>query len=91
MGNWKDTLFPYDRLDHMAYTEKKIRKFLEKNGVDETTINFAALGYIYFCQPKRERKFIAKKLGKTTEELDAFYDSVLQYCSQYKGFVELLK
>jgi hypothetical protein len=47
--------------------------------------------YYFFALKKRDKRSVAKKLGKTTEELDAIYDSVLQYCSQYKGFAKLLK
>lgn len=73
-------------------TIKKIEKFLRKKGADDTTIDFAVGAYIYFfVLDKRNRKSVAKDLGKTTKELDAFYDSVLQHCSQYKGFAKLLK
>ena len=73
-------------------TEKKIRKFLKNNGVDDTNIELVIQSYVYFfVLDKHYRKSVAKKIGKTAKELDAFHEDVLQHYSQYKGFDKLLK
>ena len=72
--------------------EKQIRKFLRKKGEDDENIELAIQSYVYFfVLDKSYRKSVAKKYGKTTKELDALFESVLQHFSQYKGFAKLLK
>ncbi len=70
--------------------EDNMKRLLKKRGVDDITILGALMAYNYLRGDERIRKLLAKREGRTLEEMTKLYGDILLFCCRYKEFAELI-